>query len=212
MNLFTKDELKPVIFILILSAICALTLAIFKEALNSRINTNRENEKKITILNTLKLKFNKKNPQEIQSIFDTKVFKASFPGINEEYFVYKNDDKIMAYVIPIKGKGLWGMIHGFLAIDPAISKIISVRFHEHEETPGLGGRISDEDYISKFDGKKYRTNKNTGIKIIKNASAENEVDAISGATITGDCIEKIINQGFIKAMIGIKKGGMNNAF
>jgi len=94
------------------------------------------------------------------------------------------------------GPGLWGPIKGFLALDPKITKIQGITFYEQEETPGLGGEIVKSSFRDKFVGLMIRDEAgNPGI-IIKSGgeAAANKVDGISGATMTCDKVQEMLNE------------------
>lgn len=58
------------------------------------------------------------------------------------------------------------------------------------ETPGLGAKAQDEEFISQFDGKDASEN----IEVIKNGQpANNQIVAISGATITSSAVTRGVN-------------------
>ena len=91
---------------------------------------------------------------------------------------------------------MWGPIKGFLALDPKITKILGITFYEQEETPGLGGEISTPSFRNKFVGLPIRDKEgNPGI-IIKSGGEEaiNKVDGISGATMTCDKVQQMLNE------------------
>ena len=72
-----------------------------------------------------------------------------------------------------------------------------VTFYEQEETPGLGGEIVTENFRSRFEGKQIvnQTGK-PGIDIVPGGTeqtGQNEVVGISGATLTCDKVEEMIN-------------------
>ncbi len=76
-----------------------------------------------------------------------------------------------------------------------LKTVQSVTFYEHEETPGLGGEITADWFIKQFNGKSLiGPGGEEGIKIVqKGASKINEVDAISGATLTSQKVEQMLN-------------------
>ena len=59
------------------------------------------------------------------------------------------------------------------------------------DTAGLGMKAAEEDYASQYAGKQVEefTVTKTG------ATADNEIDAISGATITSDAVTRAVNSG-----------------
>ncbi len=115
-----------------------------------------------------------------------------------------NSNKINAYVYPIKGKGLWSTLYGYLAVDPTGSEIIGLTFYKHGETPGLGSEIEKEWFRNNFIGKKlYNENKFIGITVAKGKARDHAnysfnsdhiVDGISGATITAKGVEKMMKK------------------
>ena len=70
----------------------------------------------------------------------------------------------------------------FICIEPDMETLKGIEVLDHSETPGLGGRITEEQFKKQFVGKKLRPK----IMVVKsrNAEANNEVDAITGATNT----------------------------
>ncbi len=91
----------------------------------------------------------------------------------------------------IEGMGFWGKIRAVVAMSPDGERIIGISILEHNETPGLGGRITEPEFLAQFQGKKILP------RIIitqqSNPNSDNEVDAITGATETGKALERIIN-------------------
>jgi Na+-transporting NADH:ubiquinone oxidoreductase subunit C len=103
------------------------------------------------------------------------------------YIAYEEDgETVKSYVLPIRGAGLWGMMYGLLALQDDGQTIAGLNFYQHNETPGLGGEIQNPRWVSNFVGKTaVDDNGNVEITVTKNANADrNEVDALSGATIT----------------------------
>lgn len=106
------------------------------------------------------------------------------------------------YVIPIRGKGLWDAIWGFVAVDKAM--VVQGVFFDHAgETPGLGSEIKQRYFMDDFEGEHLLSESGAfkGITVAKgNADPKNErktdnaVDAIAGATITGDGVTAMIKK------------------
>ena len=112
-------------------------------------------------------------------------------------YVYRDkpDGPAAAYALPFEGPGLWGPIRGFLAFEPNLTRIRGIVFYQQEETPGLGGRIASADFCSRFENKSIKGPKGVmGLRIGKDAHGPNAVDAITGATLTSDAVERIIDR------------------
>ena len=104
------------------------------------------------------------------------------------------------YIAPIRGKGLWDAIWGYIAMDKDM--VIQGAYFDHKgETPGLGANIKQRYFMDDFYGEKLLTESGEfkGITVAKaNNDPKNlikddyEVDALAGATITGDGVSAMI--------------------
>ena len=118
-------------------------------------------------------------------------------------FVAEKDGKTL-YIMPVRGNGLWDAIWGYIALNDDLKTINGVYFDHKAETPGLGANITESFFTEDFKGENlYDASGNfKGIEISKsNGDPNNEdktdsqVDAISGATITGNGVGAMINSG-----------------
>jgi Na+-transporting NADH:ubiquinone oxidoreductase subunit C len=103
------------------------------------------------------------------------------------------------YVFPLRGKGLWGPIWGYVALQNDFNTIYGANFDHKAETPGLGAEINQEWFESQFTGKKiYKDGKFVSVEVVKggaDASNLHRVDGISGGTITSKGLESMIFDG-----------------
>jgi Na+-transporting NADH:ubiquinone oxidoreductase subunit C len=114
-------------------------------------------------------------------------------------FVGEKDGKTF-YVAPIYGKGLWDAIWGYVSLDE--NMVIQGAYFDHKgETPGLGANITQRYFMDDFIGEHLLTDAGEfkGVTVAKgNNDPKNErktdykVDAIAGATITGDGVTAMI--------------------
>ena len=101
-------------------------------------------------------------------------------------------------VIPVYGAGLWGPIWGYIALQPDHQTIAGAYFDHASETPGLGAKIKDDpDFQAEFIGKKLNLEDEANpFDIVKGGAPEgddNAVDAITGATMTCNGLNKAID-------------------
>jgi len=115
-------------------------------------------------------------------------------------YIARKDGKTY-YIIPLYGKGLWDDIWGYIALESDMNTIHGIKFGHKGETPGLGANITEKWFEQRFIGEKiFDQNGNfVGIDIVKNWKDEtnkddHKVDAISGATLTSNGVEKMINE------------------
>ena len=114
-------------------------------------------------------------------------------------FIGEKDGKTF-YVTPIRGKGLWDAIWGYVAMDE--NMVVQGAYFDHKgETPGLGANIKQRFFMDDFIGEHLMSEGGEfkGITVAKgNNDPKNEdktdyeVDAIAGATITGDGVSAMI--------------------
>ncbi len=113
-------------------------------------------------------------------------------------FVSQKENKSY-YIIPVRGKGLWGPIWGYIALEEDLNTISGVSFGHKSETPGLGAEIEAEKFEGKFKGKKIFDEKGNfvSVKVTKGSSGSTNihgVDAVSGATITSDGVSEMFQR------------------
>ena len=105
------------------------------------------------------------------------------------------------YIIPLRGAGLWDAIWGYIALESDRNTIKGAVFDHKAETAGLGAEITQQWFMDRFVGEKVFDNdgKLKGISVSKTNNDpkdldknDHEVDAISGATITGDGVSEMI--------------------
>ena len=112
-----------------------------------------------------------------------------------------NVDAAQYYIIPLRGSGLWDAIWGYIALDQDKNTIVGAVFDHKGETAGLGAEITQQWFMDRFVGEKIFDTAGAlvGIAVSKTNNDPNdidkddhEVDAISGATITGDGVSAMI--------------------
>lgn len=127
--------------------------------------------------------------------------KARFGKANEQLFplfVCNKDDKSL-YIIPVRGKGLWGPIWGYIALDEDMNTVHGVSFGHKAETPGLGAEIEKKKFQEQFVSKKIMDEKGNfvSIKVMKGGAEQgnpHEVDAVSGATVTSTGVTEMLQR------------------
>jgi Na+-transporting NADH:ubiquinone oxidoreductase subunit C len=113
-------------------------------------------------------------------------------------FICEKDSRLF-YIIPVRGKGLWGPIWGFIALEEDLNTVYGASFGHKTETPGLGAEIETEDFQGRFKGKKIldESGNYVSVKVIKGMKAggnDHGVDAMSGATVTSDGVSEMLQR------------------
>jgi len=105
------------------------------------------------------------------------------------------------YIIPMYGKGLWDAIWGFIALNENMV-VQGVYFDHKGETPGLGANIKQRYFMDDFAWESILNNSQfKGITVAKgnndpvnSRKDDNAVDALAGATITGNGVSAMIRE------------------
>ena len=137
------------------------------------------------------------------SLSDDFLSKYSSYSEIEAYRAVKNG-KFAGYCIKVQPSGYIGKINMIVGISPDLSysgiKIVSM-----SETPGLGAKTADEPFYKQFSKGKKVT-----LTVVKNASEpkENEINAVSGATISSKAVTDGANCALEIAKELIEKEGL----
>ncbi|MGB4838266.1 MAG: NADH:ubiquinone reductase (Na(+)-transporting) subunit C [Saprospiraceae bacterium] len=115
-------------------------------------------------------------------------------------FIFKDANNKIYNILYVRGKGLWDEIWGYVAFESDWNTISGEAFDHKGETPGLGAEIKDnKSWYSKFTGKKIYDSQGiyTSVSVVKGGVKDptNEVDAISGATITSKGVDEMLDRG-----------------
>lgn len=172
-----NDIIKPVAVLLAICIIIPLALSL----------TNKITKDKIAELDA------KNSSETMASLikadkFTEEEFKE---GENEfTYYFALEDGNIIGYIFKTAEKGYGGDVSVMTAVNPdGTVKSVAI-LDVSNETPGLGQNAAKESFYSQYKGKK------SGISLLKNGadSEKNEVNAVTGATITSTAVNKAVNK------------------
>ncbi|MBE6323945.1 MAG: NADH:ubiquinone reductase (Na(+)-transporting) subunit C [Bacteroidales bacterium] len=186
----TNSNVYTIVYAAVLVIIVAFLLALANAALKPRQDANVALSQKKQILASI----NERNlgDQKSEETYEAIVSDAKLGDLT--FYIAKKDGE--KYILPVRGAGLWGGIWGYIALNEDKNTIYGTYFDHESETPGLGGEIKTEAFQNQFIGKHLlRDGKFVGVAIMKagqTADGMDQVDAISGATITSKGVETMI--------------------
>lgn len=114
-------------------------------------------------------------------------------------YMVEQDGKLESLILPVRGYGLWSTLHGFMAIKGDLNTVVGFGFYQHAETPGLGGEVDNPKWKALWPGKTlFDEAGKPAIRIVKggvdpsNPAAAHQVDALAGATLTSNGVDKLL--------------------
>ena len=211
-----------IIFTMLITTILAFVLSSVYSSLEEQTERNFQADIKKNILSSLGFTPDKDSPWTTENV--EKIFKNSIisividkngdivpemfpedidPKIHKNFYpLYKKmiNGKVDGFAIPISGKGLWGTMYGYFAIEPDGATAKGITFYKHVETPGLGAEVDKPWFQQNYQGKKFIDENGAliGIQTVKGKvdessdEAYHQVDGISGATITSRGLNKFL--------------------
>jgi Na+-transporting NADH:ubiquinone oxidoreductase subunit C len=111
------------------------------------------------------------------------------------YLVWDGDE-LGRLILPIHGQGMWSTLYGFIALEADLNTIAAVSFYEQAETAGLGDQITRPDWQARWTGKQiYDSSGAVRFRVAGSGvpeRARNQVDALTGATVTSDAVTALM--------------------
>ena len=127
-------------------------------------------------------------PDEIKETLGEKGIDQGNAHINACY-VGKDGDEVVGYALSVSSKGFGGEITFALGLTTG-GEITGISFTQIAETAGLGMKATEPDFKDQFNGK------SGSLTLVKGAAtAENEISAITGASITSNAVTDAVNAG-----------------
>ena len=116
---------------------------------------------------------------------------ADTAAMDRIYVGFADDGSALGVAAAAGEPGFQDVIRLIFGYDPGESAVLGMKVLESKETPGLGDKIEkDSSFVAEFRGVQAPL---VGVKAGKATGRENEVDMITGATISSQAIVDIIN-------------------
>ena len=195
MKINTNGNVYTFVYATVMVVIVAFLLAFVASALKPMQDANVARDTKNQILTSLNITglkgdaIDQKYAEVITSELQEqggKVFVASVDGA-------------VKYVLPVKGRGLWGGLWGYISIDEDKQHVYGTYFDHESETAGLGARIKERWFQEQFNGKPIFTDnpQQVALTVVKQgpSKTETEIDGVTGATLTSKGVAGMVTDG-----------------
>ncbi|MCF7985072.1 MAG: Na(+)-translocating NADH-quinone reductase subunit C [Thiohalocapsa sp.] len=114
-------------------------------------------------------------------------------------YLVREEGELRSIILPVYGAGLWSTMHGLLAVAPDGRTARGLTFYEQRETAGLGSEVASERWLSQWPGKTLiGPDGEPVIRVAKgnveagSPNADRRVDGLSGATLTGNGVTRLL--------------------
>ena len=228
----TNSNVYTIVYASVMVIIVAFMLAFVSSSLKPMQDANVENDTKGQILTSLNLDI---DGMDVSSVFAEKVqdmiwngtelvpyegkFNSTYGSLIKEgelHVFVASTDAGTKYVIPVTGRGLWGGLWGYVALNEDKQTIYGTYFYHESETAGLGSRIAERAFQNLFSNKPLFENGNNSeiaLSVVKSGSAQSEyeVNGITGATLTSNGVDAMIKNGLGAYITFISAGNAQNA-
>ncbi|MBW1897440.1 MAG: FMN-binding protein [Deltaproteobacteria bacterium] len=179
--------------VMLLALFFGSSLASVQIVLSPKIKQNKINETLQKIPDLIPGPSQKeKSGEEPQLDIIPKRIEVSKNGRKKFYNVFQasRNGHPAGWVVKSSGQGYADRIELLIGFDPLVNAITGLFILEQKETPGLGNKIIEKEWTNQFLQKKT-DQKIAAVKT--NAAALNEINAITGATISSKSVCTIIN-------------------
>ncbi|MEE1025685.1 MAG: RnfABCDGE type electron transport complex subunit G [Acutalibacteraceae bacterium] len=165
---------KPIIVLTLIAAVMAALLG----------GTNLLTKTKIEILTAANEK------AAVEKVIKAEKYEKltlDYEGTEYTYFLATNKGEKIGYAFTLSQNGYGGAVKSVVGIGMD-GKITAIEITDvSNETPGLGQNATKTSFTDQFKGK------NSSLTVTKSGAKENEVNAITGATITSTAVTKSVN-------------------
>ena len=195
MKVNTNGNVYTFVYATVLVVIVAFLLAFVASTLKPIQDANVERDTKNQILTSLNITGLK--GESIDKKYES-VITEEIDEQGGKVFV-ANVDGAVKYVLPVKGRGLWGGLWGYISIDEDKQHVFGTYFDHESETAGLGARIKERWFQEQFNGRPIFADnpQEVALTVVKAGAAktETEVDGVTGATLTSKGVAGMVTEG-----------------
>ncbi len=124
----------------------------------------------------------------------------------ELYKVFDENENPIGYALPFEGNGFQGKIRLMVGVKNDLKEIVGLQILEQVETPGLGTKVTEDDFTSRFINLSS-VPRILPVKTEPVTKPTNEVQTITGATISSKAVIAIVNSGLEKLRSVKESGG-----
>ena len=172
-----KHILKPALSLFLIAAITTALLGFVYRLTLEPIENQHRQTKEITM-------------REIMAGASSfRELEVSKTGSIVRVFEGLNGGNTEGYIIELSANGYSGTIEMMVGISKAENEITGMRILRHSETPGLGAQAVRAAFYNRYNNRELNP-----LRVVKASPGANEIEALTGATITTRAITEAVNE------------------
>lgn len=195
-----RSRIYSVGFTVALCAVCAGILTFANTRWEDQIRRNEAFARARAILDSLNLLPPRATRADAMAAFRAAV-KSRKRG-DVDVYEARRDGRLTGYAVELLGRGRYGPIKGVLSVTPDRERIMAVRVYDHNETPGLGGRIASKEWLRQFAGRPLVTRGTSGFTVDPGAAGPGMIHGITGASRTTFAFSRMLNTAIARFLAG----------
>jgi|TARA_B100001971_G_C18253624_1_gene580221 electron transport complex protein RnfG len=177
-----SEAIRLTTTLVIICVLSAITLSVTYDKTNPIIETNKAE----ALNNALEDVLPAESFEEIE---------VGMSSIERVYKGFNNEGNVIGLVLLSERAGFQDYITTLIGIDLGARRVTKVNILEHLETPGLGARIEEDEFLSRFEG-----------YLVADGVTKATVDAVTGATISSATVMSSVSESAEEILRLIKEG------
>lgn len=197
-----NSNVYTILYASVMVIIVAFLLAGVSLLLKSKQDANVEIDRQSQVLASLRMRVGADiTKEQVTDEYKRIVTEGTLPGSDLPLYTCQLDSATTKYVVPVKGRGLWGGLWGYIAVNADGQTVYGAYMSHEGETAGLGALIAETKFQELFNDKHIFASDSTttvALTVVKSGKVEQsdyQVDGITGATLTSNGVAAMLQEG-----------------
>lgn len=192
-----KQYTKMLAFVFIMGFLTSLVFVGMDALTAERIEANKDAAIYSAVLTHNEISYNSGN---LTDVFNENIMieEVDYQGQTLSFYINESNGNVSFMYGVFSLGGLWGPVRGVITLESDFQTIVNITVLEEQETPGLGGKVKNREFLDQFVGLVLLPELDRPVEVNKDAAENksNEVDEISGATGTSNAFERLLNDSY----------------
>mgnify|MGYP003333891887 FL=1 len=192
-----KQYTKMLAFVFIMGFLTSLVFVGMDALTAERIEANKDAAIYSAVLTHNEISYNSGN---LTDVFNKNITieEVDYEGQTLSFYINESNGNVSFMYGVFSLGGLWGPVRGVITLESDFQTIVNVTVLEEQETPGLGGKVKNREFLDQFVGLVLLPELDRPVEVNKDVAENksNEVDEISGATGTSNAFERLLNDSY----------------